>query len=205
MQLGGVLVRKTSGFVEWWRNAAVIESFNTDRSIILSVSCRCKRSMLSLPPEFADVNCRVMLVMTILEAVATFGPPASPVYTIMIVIPSFALRNIAACHVYRKTKLGVISDGSFLTSSSPSRYFTSTVRFISNLPSTLAGIPSPVEMRSMPLRSPRTLVTESRGETVDGTWNLAGRASMFSSLPHFTFLLLSPSLPLNFYFHLYLS
>ena len=124
-----------------------------------------------------------MLVMTILEAVATFSPPASPVYTIMIVIPSFALRNIAACHVYRKTKLGVISDGSLLTSSSPSEYFASSIRFISNLPNSLAGIPSPVEMISIPTTSSRTLVTESRDETVDEAWTHSPSSKPVSPLP----------------------
>lgn len=105
-----------------------------------------------------------MLMMNILEAVATFGPAASPIYSVMIIVPSFALRNIAACHIYRKTKLGAIPDDSL---SNPSRYSISSIRFA--FPLALAGISSQSETRSMTMASSRVVVMESRDETVDET------------------------------------
>ena len=49
--------------------------------------------------------------MNVFTVVVLFTPSISPVYRAIVTAPNLAVYNVMACRVYRKVKLGAITNG----------------------------------------------------------------------------------------------
>ena len=81
---------------------------------------------------------RVTAVVNIFTVVVIFTPSFSPIYRATIVIPNLMVYNLMASHVFRKVKLGAITNGTTMS--------LSTADLLANSGS------APVRFASIPLK-----------------------------------------------------
>lgn len=68
---------------------------------------------------FADLLSRVTVLTNFLMVLVFFTPSISPIYRATVATPALIVYNVMACRVYRKVKLGAITDGTSGTFTSP--------------------------------------------------------------------------------------